>query len=70
MSLSAVALAKLIREGDLTSRQVVESHIKRIEAVNPALNAVVADRFEAAREAATAADTRLSNSGKCTGFTR
>ncbi len=62
MSLSAVALAKLIREGDLTSRQVVEAHIQRIEAVNPALNAVVADRFEAAREAATAADTRRAQS--------
>jgi amidase len=56
---SARELAGLIASGDVSSRQVVEAHLARIDAVNPRLNAIVrrlddealaaADRADAAR---------------------
>ena len=57
-SLAATALAQLIAQGDVTSEEVVEAHIQRIEAVNPALNAVVVQRFGEARAEAKLADER------------
>ncbi len=51
---SATTNAARIRGGDITALEVVDAHIRRIQAVNPALNAVVADRFGAAREEARA----------------
>ncbi len=51
---SAVEVAAAIRSGEVTSAEVVEACLRRIEAVNPAINAVVrlADgSLEAAREA-------------------
>lgn len=54
---SATQLATMIARGDLTSADVVEAHIARIEAVNPPLNAVVWSDFARAREEAMAADT-------------
>jgi len=54
---SASALARCIRAGELTARAVVDAHIRRIEAVNPQLNAVVFPLFEQARQAADAADS-------------
>jgi fatty acid amide hydrolase 2 len=59
---SATALAGAIRAGELRSRQVVDEHIELIERVNPRLNALVADRFEAARAEADAADARVAKS--------
>jgi fatty acid amide hydrolase 2 len=56
--LSGTALARLIREGALSSREAVEHHIARVERVNPILNAVVHTRFDAARSEADAADAR------------
>ncbi|HSN98604.1 MAG TPA: amidase [Candidatus Nanopelagicales bacterium] len=56
--LSATRLAALIRSGDVSSADVVEAHIRHIERVNPALNAMVATRFDAARAEARAADAR------------
>jgi amidase len=41
-------LAWLVTTGEVTPRELVEASIARIEARNPTLNAVVADRFEAA----------------------
>lgn len=55
-SLSASQLARAIAAGTLTARDAVDAHIARIEAVNPALNAVVQTRFEAARLEADQAD--------------
>ena len=55
---SATALARMIRDREMTSLEVVEAHVERIRAVNPAINAVVAERFDAAREEARAADAR------------
>ncbi|WP_437900798.1 amidase [Sorangium sp. So ce124] len=61
--LSATRLAALIRERAVTSAEVVEAHIRHIERVNPTLNAMVADRFEAARAEARAVDAHLDQGG-------
>ena len=60
---SAIELAALIRSGEVTSLDVVDTHIARIRAVNPTLNAVVRDRFSEAREEARQADERLAAEG-------
>lgn len=54
--MGAVELAQLIATGQSSSQEVVEAHIARIQEVNPALNAVVAPCFDAARQQARAAD--------------
>ena len=53
---SAGELAELIRSDEVSSREVVEAHLARIDAVNPAVNAVVHRIDESALEAADAAD--------------
>jgi len=60
--LSAVELARRIRSRESSSAEVVDAHIARIEAVNGTLNAVVADRFVAARQEAKDADARVAAS--------
>jgi fatty acid amide hydrolase len=57
-SLSAVELASMIARGDISSAEAVEAHIERIERVNPALNAVIVKRYDAARVEAQEADRR------------
>jgi fatty acid amide hydrolase 2 len=57
---SGIRLAALIRERRVTSREVVEAHIARIEAANPRINAVVRDRFDRARAEADRADREPS----------
>jgi amidase len=52
----ATELAELIRTRTASSREVVEAHLRRIEAVNPQLNAVTVVLGEQAMEAAEAAD--------------
>jgi fatty acid amide hydrolase 2 len=59
LSASAVALAKAIRERRVTSRAVVDAHIRRARRVNPGLNAIVKERYDAALLEADAADARL-----------
>jgi len=54
--LSATEIAARIRDGRLTSRAAVDTHIAQIERVNPVINAVVKERFAAARAEADAAD--------------
>jgi amidase len=44
----ALGLANLIRRGEVSAAEVCETAISRIEALNPALNAVVAQRFDQA----------------------
>jgi amidase len=46
--LDAVGQAELVRRGDVSPRELVEAAIARIEAVDPALNAVVARFFDGA----------------------
>lgn len=59
LTASAIRLAELLREGRISARALVELHIRQIERVNPKLNAVVAERFDAARAEADQADLRL-----------
>ena len=63
LSVSATGLAKSIREGELTSAEVVESFIRRIEEVNPRLNAVVVTRYDDARREAAEADRKRESCG-------
>ncbi len=60
---SAVELAQAIRSGTLSAREVTEAHIEVLERVNPALNAVVADRYAQARLEADQADARIAGAG-------
>lgn len=54
--LSAVEARRLIGAGELSPAALLESCIARIEAVNPAVNAVVATDYERARRDAAAAE--------------
>lgn len=40
--MSATDLAEAIRSGQASSQEVVEAHLRRIEAVNPSVNVVTA----------------------------
>jgi amidase len=55
---SATSLARLIREGAVSSREVVEAHLERIGAVNDQVNAIVEIRPDEVRREADAADAR------------
>ena len=54
--MSATQLAALIRGRKVSVREVIETHLRRIDAVNPALNAIVIRLDEQALAAADAAD--------------
>ena len=60
---SATDLARAIREGELTSREVVEAHVAHARWLNPELKAIAADRFEAALAEADEADARVKQGG-------
>ncbi|WP_347059977.1 amidase [Blastococcus sp. HT6-30] len=47
--LDATAQADLVRSGEATPAELVDAAIERIERVNPQLDAVIRDRFDAAR---------------------
>jgi amidase len=55
-TLSAVEMAKLIRDGKLSAREAVEAHLTQIENVNPKVNAIVTLSAEQALERAFEAD--------------
>jgi amidase len=57
---SAAALARAIRAKEVSSAEVVQAYLQRIEAVNPRLNAVVQLCAEAAQAEARAADVALA----------
>ena len=61
-TVSAQELARRIRAGEVSSREVVEAHIAQCRRA-AAVNAVVADRFDAALREADAADARLAREG-------
>ena len=61
-TLSVKEMAKRIRAGELSPSRALEAHIRRIEEVNPALNAVIVKRYEEARAEAKAAEARLAKS--------
>ena len=57
---NAVELARLIRAGELSARDVVGAHLTRIERVNPGLNAIVTLAAEQAMVRARAADDEFA----------
>ena len=58
--LSATRLAQAIREREVSATEVAEAHLRRVEAVNSALNAVVYPLAERARAEARKADASLA----------
>jgi fatty acid amide hydrolase 2 len=64
LTLSATRLAEMIRNQDVTSRDIVDAHILRIKRVNPRINAMVQPRFDIARTEADQADQMIRNTQK------
>jgi len=62
-SLTATEIAQKIKAREMSASEVVEAHVRRIEEVNPRLNAVVIPLFEQARQQAKDADAaqRIGN---------
>src|SRR5690349_7215247 len=61
--MSATELAEAIRSRHISSQEVIEAHLQRIEAVNPSVNAVTVVLGEQALEAAKAADRVVAAGG-------
>jgi amidase len=57
---SAVELARMVRDEEVSSREIVEAHLARIEAVNPEVNAIVETMASAARKFADNADRAVA----------
>lgn len=55
-SFDAVGLAQLVKQGAVRPLELVEAAALRIDEINPAINAVIWDRLDAARVEAEAAD--------------
>ncbi len=64
---SATKLAGLVRSRQVSPVELVEAHIRRIEEVNPRLNAYVSTAFERARDLARASEYELMR-GKAAGL--
>lgn len=62
---SAAALAQAIRAKQVSSEEVIEAHLQRIESVNARLNAVVQLTADAARAEARQADAALARGKIC-----
>jgi amidase len=58
--MSALELAEAIRTRQVSSHEVIEAHLRRIEAVNPSINAVVIVLAEQALKAAKTADRAVA----------
>jgi amidase len=56
----ATELATLVRDREVSARELMDAHLDRIERLNPALNAIVTLDADGARAAADAADARLA----------
>jgi amidase len=61
--MSAMELAEAIRSRQISSQEVIEAHLRRIEAVNLSVNAVTLVLAEQALEAAKAADRAVAGGG-------
>ncbi len=66
--MSATELAEAIRSRQISSQEVIEAHLRRIEAVNPSVNAVTVTLGEQALEAAKAADRAVAGGGNLPRF--
>ncbi|MGP4105821.1 amidase family protein [Virgibacillus sp. L01] len=52
LNMGAFSIARAIKDGEITSYEAVNTYIEHLEKVNPAINAVVEERYaEALREA-------------------
>ncbi len=58
---SATDMAKAVRSGEVSSRELVQAHLDHMDRVNPLLNAVVTRCDDAALEAADAADQLVAD---------
>jgi amidase len=58
LALSGAAQGRMIRQGTISSTELVDAHLSRIAEINPQLNAVVEVLGQQASEAARAADER------------
>jgi amidase len=61
LQLSGVAQGRLIRNGEISSTELVKAHLDQIHAVNPSLNAVIEILENPARIAARASDERRAH---------
>src|SRR5512142_3290286 len=61
--MSATDLAEAIRSKQVSSQEVIGAHLRRIEEVNPSVNAVTVVLGEQALEAAKAADRAVAGGG-------
>jgi amidase len=61
VSLSGTAQARLVRSGEVSATELVEAHLRRIEKVNPCLNAVAEVLEETALQAAACVDRQISH---------
>ena len=59
--LDAVAIGDMLRRREVSAREVVSAHIARIEAFDPAINAIVTQTFDAALARAAAADDAMAS---------
>ena len=58
---SATTMARMIRDKEISSVELVDAHLKRIEEINPKLNAVVQNAGDAALAEARKADEALAS---------
>src|SRR5690625_7081896 len=62
LDMDATSLAQAIKEGQLSSTEVVHTYIDKIKTINPHINAVVENRFTSALEEAVQADNDIHTS--------
>ena len=58
--LTATALARRLRDGEVSAREVLAAHLDRIERIDPSVNAIVTLAAERAADEAMAADEALA----------
>ena len=66
--MSATDLAEAIRSRQVSSHEVIQAHLRRIEAVNPSVNAVTVVLAQQALDAAKAADDAVAAGGQLPPF--
>ncbi len=59
LTMSATEMARRIKSRDISPLEALETHISRIEEVNPKINAVVVKRYDDARREAKEAESKL-----------
>ncbi len=62
--LSGIEQAELVREGEISSEELIRAHLEQIERVNPQLNAVVEVLEQQALQAAKAVDAKRARGGR------